>query len=251
MQNFYEWLDHANLLTRLRLLENFYGLDPQAYNRVFNDELEKVIARTSDPTHLQALEGMRDFNWMGYICAAIRNSGFHDQREIQERSHDIAVKLLLGTLFRGFDERVAGPMDRRFKSSVANAVRNMAEKERNRRRLLPTTSFGQEFQVARHEDDQDDRVIQDFRDLVGNRLGDLGVAILDLRLAGGEIKSLVGSGTDKNVVKKLVRQIKDLAKEFGEGLGDPGFLRDIERAMGRESETIGKRRAAMAGRKAG
>ena len=36
-------------------------------------------------------------------------------------------------------------MDLRFKRSVGNAIRNMVEKERNRRRWLPTVSIGQEF----------------------------------------------------------------------------------------------------------
>ena len=37
-------------------------------------------------------------------------------------------------------------------------------------------------------------------------------------------------------------------QDYAASLGDPGFLRDIERAMGRESETIQKRRTAMAAR---
>jgi hypothetical protein len=39
-----------------------------------------------------------------------------------------------------------------------------------------------------------------------------------------------------------------LAREYGERLGDRGFLRDIERAMGREEATVAKRRTAMAAR---
>ena len=40
------------------------------------------------------------------------------------------MKLLTGKLFQGFDERISGPMDSRFKMSVGNAIRNMVEKER-------------------------------------------------------------------------------------------------------------------------
>ena len=36
------------------------------------------------------------------------------------------------------------------------------------------------------------KVIHDFRRLVRRRLGELGVAVLNVRLAGGEMKSLVG-----------------------------------------------------------
>ena len=42
--------------------------------------------------------------------------------------------------------------------------------------------------AARGQDD--DRVIDDFRQLVRNRLGQLGIAVLDARLAGQEIKTL-------------------------------------------------------------
>jgi hypothetical protein len=46
---------------------------------------------------------------------------------------------------------------------------------------------------------------------------------------------------DQHVVKKVVRQIKELAREYGERRG---FLGNVERAMGREEETVEKRRAA-------
>ena len=52
---------------------------------------------------------------MGYIAAAVRGAGFRDQREVQERAHDVAVKMLTGGLFRDYDERRHGPMDRRFR----------------------------------------------------------------------------------------------------------------------------------------
>jgi hypothetical protein len=108
------------------------------YDHLFDKELEKVIARTHDPAHRQALERMRGFNWTCYIAASIRNSGYRDQREIQERTHDIVVKLLTGGMFRDYDEQRQGPMDIRFTRSVGNAIRNMVGLERNRRRLLPT-----------------------------------------------------------------------------------------------------------------
>jgi hypothetical protein len=55
---------------------------------------------------------MRGFNWRGYIAASVRHAGVRDQREVQERTHDVLVKLLVGRLFTGFDERTSGPMDR-------------------------------------------------------------------------------------------------------------------------------------------
>ena len=241
MITFIEWCD---LFDRLRLIETYFSFDPGQYNQLFNDELEKVIERTSDPEHRRALEGMRQTNWIAYVAASIRRAGFQDQREVQERTHDVVVKLLMGKLFRGFDERRSGPMDRRFKRSVANAIVNMIEKERNRRRFIPAAS--QDFQnelPARQTWSQD--LIQNFRRLVKNQIGDLGLSVLDARLARQELKSLVGDpelgSPTRSVLRRIVREIKDLAKDFAKN--DPGFLRQIERAVGREAVTASKRLA--------
>jgi hypothetical protein len=248
MLTFWEWLS--------QLKETYFTFDATQYNALFNEELEKVIARVMDP---RSLEAMRGFDWVSYIASWVRHAGFHDRRQVQERSHDIVTKLLLGTLFRGYDPLRHGPMELRFKASVANAVRNMTQKERNRRRYLPSVPIGQEFTPgsvtadelpAKPAQDDEGKVVEGFRKLVRGRLGDLALAVLDVRLEGGETKSLVGcpslGSPGRWVVKKTVAGIKRLAREFFRG--DPEMLRRVERAMEGESETIGKRRAAMAAR---
>ena len=254
MQTFWQWLRLQNLLEAA-----WYSFDPQAYNRLFNDELEKVIARTSDPAPRQALERLKGFDWLSYIVGSVWHAGYRDQRERDEKSHEVVTKLLLGKLFRGYAPRIHGPMDLRFRRSVGNAIRNLVEKERNRKRLLPTTSIAQEFTPgcatpddlpAPSAQDDDSKVIENFRDLVRRRLGGLGLAVLDVRLEGGETKSLVGcpalGSPGKWTIKKVVAGIKTLAREFFRG--DPELLRRVERAMEAEGETVGKRRAAMAAR---
>lgn len=252
METFLEWLSW------LKLLETYYGLDNQQYNALFDDELTKAIQRVSDPVHREALQRMRNFNWVGYIAASVRNAGFQDQRERDEKTHEVVVKLLMGKLFRGFDERFSGPMDLRFKKSVANAIRNIVELERNRRRYIPSIPIGQEFEpgsvaAADLPDrpssfDSDEQVIENFRRLLHDRLGDLAVAILDVRLSGGETKSLVGSPTlgapSPFVIKKTVQQIKALGRQYAVSLGDFGLLRRIDQAMQDEAGTVEKRRAA-------
>ncbi len=250
METFFQWLD---ILARLRLIESYYSFDPTQYNRLFDDELAKVGA-VSAPEHQEALERLRGFNWVGYIAKSLRNADYHDQREIQERTHDIVVKLLIGTLFRGFDERASGPMDRRFKRAVANAVKNVTERERNRRRLLPSISIGHEFTPGgitadelpgRQAPARGEDIVDDFRSFVRARLGQLGLAILDARLSGEETKSLenradLGSPS-RYVIKRVVQEVKGLGKEYAERLGDPAFLRQIERAVEREGATVQKR----------
>ncbi len=96
-------------------------------------------------------------------------------------------------------------------------------------------------------------MIHDFRRLVRKRLGDLGVAVLNARLAGEETKSLVGraerGSPGKFVVKRVVCQIKELVREYARSLGDSELLRRIERAMASEEETVAKRQATTAARR--
>lgn len=254
METFGEWLSNYDLLAQLRLLENYVTFNPAQYNELFDQELAKVIERTVDPTHRQVLEKMRGFDWMAYIGGSVRHAGYRDYREGQEKIHDLAVKLLTGKLFRGFDERTSGPMLLRFKSSVKNAILNLLEKERTRRHYLPTVSIHQQFEPgtvtpddlpARSSPAHDEEVIEKFRELVHNRLGDLGLAILDLRLAGEETKSLVGSpavgSPGRYVVKRQVQEIKKLAREFAVSMGDMGLLRRVEKAMEDQAATVRKR----------
>ena len=256
METFWDWLRLRNLLEAA-----WYSFNPAQYNTLFDSELEKVIARVRDPTHRQALERMQRFDWTGYVSSWVRHAGFRDYREVQEKTHEVVTTLLMGKLFRGFDERVSGPMDKRFKCAVGNAVRNLVAKEKTRRRYLPSVPISQEFSPgsvtaddlpAPSAQEDDSKVIENFRELVSRRLGGLGLAVLDLRLEGGETKSLVGcpslGSPGKWTIKKVVCQVKQLAQEYAASLGDPELLQKVERAMRAEGETIGKRRAAMAAR---
>ena len=251
MKTFYEFLSHLDLLSRLWLIETYYSFDPQQYNRLFDDELGKLSV--SSPEHRQAIERMSGFNWVGYIAKSLRNAGYRDQREVAERTHDITVKMLTGGLFRDYDERQHGSVDLRFKRSVANAIRNMVEKDKNRRRFFPIGQERGDDVPERMVDRGEEKVIEDFRQLVWNRLGQLGIAVLDARLAGEETKSLVGredlGSPGRFVIKRVVGEVKALARTYAQRRGDPGFLRDVQRAMGREQETVQKRLAAQ-GRRA-
>ena len=93
----------------------------------------------------------------------------------------------------------------------------MLEKERNRKRFFPTAS--QEFQPeipARRTSSEE--LIQDFRRLVKHSLGEIGLGVLDARLNGQEMRSLVGNpefgSPTVSKLKRIVRQIKSLAKDF-------------------------------------
>jgi len=253
MQNFWEWLT---------LGENYFTYDPAEYDKLFNEELETLIRRMTDPQIRKKLEAMREFRWTAYIAAALRSAGFSEYRDNRERVSDIISKLLVGTLFRGYDPSRHGPFDLRFKRSVGNAVRNQAELHKNRQKRLPAVPLQQAFEPGgvryadipawRSDDPHDDRLIHQFQALVLRQLGTLGSAILDARLNGGETKALVGFPDLGNPsayhVKVAVQQIKQLARDFAIQSGESDFANMIDAAMRREAATIDKRRAAMGGR---
>ena len=200
MVTFSDWLRSAGILHRLWLIETYFTFDPAQYNQLFDDELRKL--QVSDPRHREAIERMFGFNWIGYIAKSLRNAGYRGGREVQERTHDLVVKMLTGGLFRDYDELRHGPLDLRFKRAVANAVKNMIEKDRNRQLSIPTVSIAQKFQPGdvtadelpgRAPRDDDEAVIDRFRALVRKRLGEMAVGILDAFLGGVERNALVGN----------------------------------------------------------
>lgn len=258
MKTFFE---HLDLRTRLWLIETWFSFQPAQYNQLFDDELGKLSA--TSPEHREALERMHGFNWVGYIAKSLQNAGYRDQRETQERCHDIVAKLLTGGLFTNYDEKEHGPLDLRFKRSVGNAIRNMVEKDKNRRRFLPSVPIGQEFEPGGVTADDlpgrelanadNEAVIEGFRKLVRQRLGELGLAVFQARMDGQETKSLVGredlGRPGRFVIKRIVQEIKALAREHAQVLGDSAFMWSVERAFQREAETVGRRRATTVARR--
>jgi len=259
MQSFQQWASQLH-----GLAETYYGIDPAEYDRLFDEELERLLQRLHVPAHWNAANRMRDFAWTAYVAAALRGAGFHDYRDVQEKTHDIVTTLLTGKLFTGYDETRHGEFDRRFKAAVSNAVRNLVAKERNRRHYLPAVSIGQSFEPGGvtadelpdrpHTPDDDEKLIHGFCELVRRRLGGLGVAVLQVRLDGGEVKSLVGckalGSPGKWTIKRVVGEIKALAREYARSLGDSELLRRIEKAMAAESDTIQRRQASSRARQA-
>ena len=254
MKTFFEYLSDLDLLARLKLLETWFSFEPSAYNRLFTDELGKISA--SSPEHQQAIERLKDFDFVGYIAKSVRNAGYRDQREIQERTHDCVVKLLTGGLFSNYDERRHGNLELRLKRSVGNYIRNMVEKDRNKRRFVPTVSIGQEFEPGgvtaddlpgRETRDDSEALIDGFRELVKSRIGQTGLVVLDGRLQGIEMKVIAAKPEfSRHKLKAIVQEIKALAREYGERVGDPAFLKEIDRAMDREQNTLARRRDSTA-----
>jgi hypothetical protein len=237
------------------LRENF---DPAAYDRLFDGQLQKLLPTLTDPAQRGRMEG---FGWTNYIAASLRNAGFRDQGHLEELIHDVVVKLLVtpGGLFSNYDERRHGPLDLRFKSSVGNAVRNIVEKERNRRKYLRPVSIGGEFEPGSiqaddlpgrndGDGDTDPSLIEKFRQLLLSRHGGLALAVFDARLDGQEMKDLAGrpelGSPGRYQIKQAVQEIKDAARAFAQEQDDPAFLRDVDRLMAAEAATVERRKAS-------
>jgi len=204
--------------------------DPSQYNALFRQEIEALLPKLTSPQQREHLQGIRTFDWTGYILASLRNAGFKGQ-EIEDRAHEVVVRLLVtpGKLFAGYDERRHGPLLARFKVAVANAVKNLVAKERRRRDLMYQGCYPLAFLWL---PERDQRIIEDFRKFVHQRLGLLGLAVLDARLDGDQMKVLVGDLALGNptayLIKTVVRRLKALAVEYGQATGDPDFMARAE-----------------------
>jgi hypothetical protein len=250
MAMFVDWMVNRDIGELLRLLDAVEYFTPQDYNAVFNGELEKLLARIHDPDLRQQMAALRGFDWGGYISRSSLRAGFRDDDQ-QEIFHQIVVKLLVdpGGLFRGWEPQKHGPLDRRFRSSVWNAIRNAQEKTRNRQRWMTAADpMAMAGQFAGREP-HNNNIISEFRQLVLRRLGKSALAILDQRLEGRDTKDLLGTlGFTAYSAKREVQGIKELARQFARQSGDPAFANMVARAMDAQAATIAKRKAAVAAR---
>jgi hypothetical protein len=251
MALFTHWMVFRDVATLLRLLETAEYFDPASYNPVFEGELEKLIHRLGQSKAAQSASEMRGFDWGNYIARSLLRGGFRDDDQ-QEAFQHVVFNLLVspGKLFRGYDPSRHGPLDRRLKQSVWNALRNISEKSRNRRKRVALTDPTVLADTMPGRQPYSD-LIDQFRQMVGQHLGSLAVQILDQRLRGEDTKELVTNGTASAFyVKREVGEIKKLAERFAARLGDPAFARMVAGAMEAEAETVAKRKSALAARQA-
>ena len=221
--------------------------DVSDYNGLFRAEVQRLLSKLTDPGRRQDAIAMQTFDFSRYILRSLRNAGFRDQNSLTERLHEITVKLLVspGRLFAGYDETRHGPLSARFKVSMSRLIMNMLAKEANRRRHFSAMPIDMMPATAEPDLGTSEDLIGGFRELIQQRLGPPALQVFDARLAERPIKDMVG--LSRHSVKKAVGQIKRLAMSYARELGDPGFLRQIERLMEKEAATVQKRRVAGLG----
>ena len=209
-------------------------LFPRAsYNELFQREVDRLLATTSDEEARQHLEEFRRIDVVGYLDRSLRRAGFHPN-ELDPIVQDLVVKLLMGSFFRGWKgQSLVG----RFKLSTTNFIRSLAVRTGNRRKRyadLPADPPDRES--------SDQEVIYDFRNFLRLRFGEVAVRVLDHRLEGdADTKDLIGQpGLESSYkLKQAVMQIKSAVRLWASN--DPILLKRIERLLSEEKRTQERR----------
>jgi len=248
MITFLDWLDVHDTETLLGLLENAEYFDPQNYNPVFEGELTKLLDRIHDPEVQKQIAALRGFDFGSYIARSLVRAGFRND-DVEPYFHDLIMKLVLspGKLFTNWNPKKHGPLERRVRASIWNGIRNIVEKIHNRRKVVTLTDPA--VMAQQHAGRQPySGVLDDFRRIVAEKLGKLAAAILDWRMEGRDVKSMVGKAELGSPtiysIKREVQAIKSLAHRFASQSGDPAFLQKVEKAIAGEAATVAKRQAA-------
>jgi hypothetical protein len=236
MDGFKRWL--------LLLESGRFDLD--GFNAEFRRQLAELLPRVTDARRRASLEAMQDFDWVGYILAALRNAGFTDQQEREQAAHDLVVHLLVspGQLFAGYDVDASGPMEARFRLSVQNAVRNLLRSRRRRREpITRAIAIGHgagelpaEAIPDHRQPEVDDEVLAAFLPFLRREVGEEAVRLLTVKMEDElSQRELIRHPDFKHLgewrIRRLMGQIRDAAKAFAERQGDEGFLAAINRLM--------------------
>jgi len=225
----------AFLLRRVPITEVSTWFPRHVLNATFQQEVEKVLESEEIAQEVRNdLLSIRDVDLVGYVDSSLRRSGFKDF-ELDELVSDILIKLLVTprSLFRKWDRK--SPMSARLKVAIRNSIITLAKTHRRRARR----SHELPDDLASRPCLDDVGVINAFRDSLRSQHGDDHVRVLDTRLAGNDIKGLIGSegiGTAYRL-KTIVQDIKG----FAVGLGDECLQRAVKELQVREEETLAKR----------
>lgn len=218
-------------------------LDRDGFNTLFRQQLDELLPRVTDPRRRSALERMREFDWMGYVLAAVRNAGIAGDGDREAAAHEVAVHLLVqpGKLFVGYDPRASGPMPARFTVAVRNAVRNVL-RSRSRRRSRASDEMADAAtappDLGRRLVDEDD-LFAAFRTQLRRALGVTAIEYLDLRLRGLTTRQILRRARFARLgrwrVRVLIAGIRAEAEAFARRTGDDGFIAVVERLLRRRS----------------
>ena len=218
----------------------------QGINQMFHYGLSQAVERlereSGQDQPLDRFQGQADrlegSNWVGYISRSLRGAGVRDQ-DLDSATSEVVTKLLHkpGGLFRSWNGE--GPIVARFKTSVANAVKNAHKrvKRQTRRHVLSFSEPGVDAAATAYHTAE---TVENFKNWVELRQGKDARLVLQHIMDGGEVKELVGvNGLTRYRVQKIVRDLKQELLAFGEK--DPVLWSKVKKALADEEETLKKR----------
>ena len=206
---------------------------------LFNREVQRLREKTDDPVALNHLDEFGRLDAVAYLDSSLRRAGFHEN-ERDALVHDICVKLLLGSFFRGWTGQ---SLVARFKVAVRNAISSLQSRAAKRRRRQ--ADLPDDLAAAPRADGE---IVSDFRNFLLRRFGDAVVRVLDHRFEdGGDTKDLVGSPGLETAykVKKAVSEIREAIRMFA--AGDPELSRRLDGLFAQQQMTFDRRFGRMAG----
>jgi hypothetical protein len=221
------------LLGRLPLREVSEYFPRQYFNQNFREVCERILASEQlTPEVREDLLRIKGIDLVGYTDSSLRRSSFQDF-ELDEAVSDILIRLLVspGSLFRKWDRK--GSLSARLKVAIRNSIITLAKKRQKR------AKHSQELpeDLASTVCQDDSGTINAFRDALRRRYGEDHVQVLDARLAGNEVKTLIGSLGSAWRIKTIVREIK----AFAVGWGDECLQRAVAQMQVKEDQTLSKR----------
>lgn len=207
---------------------------------LFDREVERLRMTAPSQEALRHLDEFAEIDVIAYIDSSLRRAGFH-QNELDPLVNDLAVKLLLGSFFKGWTGQ---SLVARFKISVSNAIKSLRSRAATRRTRQQELSFD----APARQQQSDTEIIDEFRNFVARRFGDHVARVFDHRLEGeADTKSLVGApGLETSYkVKKAVSDLKEAIRLWAGN--DPELTRRIERLVAEEKRTLDRRFGRMSG----
>ncbi|WP_237225498.1 hypothetical protein [Rubinisphaera sp. JC750] len=210
--------------------------DRDGFNKLFRNELQKLISKTDDSEKQQQLIRFQETDFVGYVDRSLRNAGFRDE-ELDSKVSQVIQHLLVhpGKLFSGWRGQ---PIEGRFKLAVRNAILNLVEK-RNRERERYWIGNIHQMGIPAPDKNLSQTLVDEFREFLRLRAGNEAVEILDARLSNVSMKSIADERGSSHRVKEIVKVLKHTAKEFA--ADDPMLDGLIRQAMEEESERVRKR----------
>ncbi len=132
MVTFWEWLLQERTLVDPSVVES--------YERAFQQGLEGLIARTTDPELRRAFEAMRSFRFASYILGSLARNGLHQQYDVEDCLQRICFRMLSPVGERGlprnnlfdldqgrqYDLQVGNPLEARFRTYLTHEIRSIA-----------------------------------------------------------------------------------------------------------------------------